>query len=464
MKYFIILLFLLLSTFIWAQYLNPNGYPLITEPTISYKTNDHNSEGFLITLDSTVYHFFRQEPGQNGNHVGNGGRIMMRTSIDNGNNWSIPIVLYDSPYDDRNVHGGITEDGRIIVTFRKYDAFAGVHIDYCFMYSDDKAQTWSAPFSIATDGISSGTNQIFGNNNIGYYNIIFSTNYCEMRHSWDGSNWDSIVYVWDYRLSNHYNISEASFTYLGNGVIIGLFRNDSGIMGENFFQVESYNYGHSWTEPRLTNIADGFFCPSPWIFYDSVFNYIWVIATDRRGNFSNYYEHNQDAIWLYKMYPHEIINNFNEYSPFLVFERPNPSFYRFYGYPSSTKTPDGNYLVLFTESQRRNYQGEWAYLYQFKILYYLNPINRITENNKKNIELHLFPNPASQQIFIPLNRTFENQIFIYNDLGQLVIQNVAPKEFNGNYFNINLESLKPGIYNCIVQTPNETQVATFVKN
>ncbi|MGQ9847609.1 MAG: sialidase family protein, partial [Bacteroidales bacterium] len=351
MKYPFILFFILIIANSWAQYLNPNSYPLVTIPIISYQTEDHNSEGFLITIDSTVYHFFRQDPGITGYHTGNGGRIMLRTSNDNGDTWSTPIVIYDSPYDDRNVHGGITENGRIIVTFRKYDAPTATHIEYCFMYSDDKAQTWHGPFTVATEGHTSGTNQIFGNNNIGYYNIIYSTNYCEMRHSWDGSNWDSIIYIWDYRLSNLYKISEASFTYLGNGVIIGLFRNESGILGENFFQVESYNYGLNWTEPTLTNIAEGFFCPSPWIFYEPVFNHVWVIATDRRGNFSNFYNHNQDAIWLYKMYPDEIIGNPNDYLPFLVFERPNPSFYRFYGYPASTKTPDGNYLVLFTESE-----------------------------------------------------------------------------------------------------------------
>jgi len=463
MKYPLIILFILISSFSWAQYLNPNDYPLVTEPIISYKTVDHNSESFLVTLDSTVYHFFRQDPGQNGNHIGNGGRIMMRTSTDNGDTWTTPVVIYDSPYDDRNVHGGITENGRIIVTFRKYDAFAGVHIEYCFMYSDDKAQTWQGPFTIATEGTSSGTNQIFGNNHIGYYNTIYSAKYCELRHSWDGSNWDSIVYVWDYRLSNQYKISEVSLTYLGNGVIIGLFRNDSGVYGESYFQVESYDYGLTWTEPSLTNIADGFFCPSPWIFYEPYFNHVWIIATDRRGNFPPLFSHNQDAIWLYKMYPDEIIGNPHEYIPFLVFERPNPSFYRFYGYPASTKTPDGNYLVLFTESQYRS-KAEWAYLYQFKILYKFNPISNIAENNQKLINLKVFPNPASQQIFIPLNRTNEYQLFIYNELGQLALQTTIPKEFGSNYVNINIESLSSGIYKCIVQSPNETNVATFVKN
>lgn len=464
MKYPFILIFISITFISWAQYLNPNSYPLVTEPIISYKTIDHNSESFLVTLDSTIYHFFRQDPGITGNHTGNGGRIMLRTSTNNGDTWTNPVVIFDSPYDDRNVHGGVTENGRIIVNFRKYDAFTTTHIEYCFMYSDDKAQTWQGPFTLATEGVSSGTHQIFGNNSIGYYNIIYSSKYCEMRHSLDGSNWDSIVYVWDYRLSNQFKISEASFVYLGNGVIIGLFRNDSGILGESFFQVESYDYGLNWTEPTLTNIAEGFFCPSPWIFYEPVFNHVWVIATDRRGNFPPFYNHIHDAIWLYKMYPDEITGNPNDYLPFLVFQRPNPSFYRLYGYPASTKTPDGNYLVLFTESQYRGVKAEWAFLYQFKILYHFNPISSIDNNKQSSINLRIYPNPATHQIFIPLNRSNEYLISIYNQLGQLVIQTTSTKEFGSNYFNINIESLQSGMYKCIIQSSNETQVATFIKS
>ncbi len=58
-KNILTILFLSCTKFLYAQYLNPNGYPLITEPIISYKTVDHHSEGFLVTLDSVVFHFFR---------------------------------------------------------------------------------------------------------------------------------------------------------------------------------------------------------------------------------------------------------------------------------------------------------------------------------------------------------------------------------------------------------------------
>ncbi len=126
----------------------------------------------------------------------------MRKSYDNGDTWTNLEDVYNSPFDDRNIHGDITEDGRIIITFRKFDAFTYTDIGYFMLYSDDFGVTWNGPFEINTQAASSGTHQIFGNNIMGYYNVIYTHNYCEMRHSWDGVNWDSIVFVWDFRIFN----------------------------------------------------------------------------------------------------------------------------------------------------------------------------------------------------------------------------------------------------------------------
>ncbi len=462
------ILFFLLSIPVFSQYLNPGGFPLITEPQISLKTNDHNSEGFLVTWDTIIYHFFRQDPGNLGNHTGNGGRIMMRKSYDNGDTWTTPDVIFDGPYDDRNIHGGITETGRIIVTFRQYNAFTQQHIEYNLIYSDDFGNTWIGPITIPTEGVASGTHQIFGNNHIGYYNIIYNLKYCEMRHSWDGVQWDSIVYVWDYRLNNLYKISEASFVYLGNGVMIGLFRNDSGILGENFLQVESYDYGQTWTEPMLTNIADGFFCPSPWIFYDYEHNHVWIVAIDRRGNFPPTYIHNWSNVWLYCAYPDEILNNPHEYTTFLTFLRPKPSFFRIYGYPASTKTPDGNYLILFTESEYRN-KGEWAYLYQFKILYNFGPYVGIQNNTFPLLSsIKLFPNPSSNFINIIGNVSEKGndmvELRIYNSIGQTIYYESKKVPFSKSFhFVVDIHQLPEGVYHCLININNDKISVPFFK-
>ncbi|MCX7862653.1 MAG: T9SS type A sorting domain-containing protein [Bacteroidales bacterium] len=462
-----IVLFIFFVLGCYAQYLNPNEFPLVTEPEISLKTIDHNSEGFLVTWDTVIYHFFRQDPGYTGNHTGNSGRIMMRKSFDNGDTWTTPEVIFDGPYDDRNVHGGITENGRIIVNFRQYNASTQQHIEYDLIYSDDFGQTWNGPITIPTIAVASGTHQIFGNNLMGYYNIIYTHKYCELRHSWDGIQWDSIVYVWDYRLNNQYKISEASFVYLGNGVMVGLFRNDSGVLGESYLQVESYDYGKNWTEPKLTNIADGFFCPSPWIFYDYAYNHVWIIAIDRRGIFPPTYIHNWSSIWLYKAYPDEILGNPHEYSPFLVFLRPKPSFFRIYGYPVTTKTPNGNYLVIFTESEYRN-KGEWAYLYQFKIIYHTGPSVKVEENNAFSSRINIFPNPAQEFVNIIGNSNAnapKAELSIYNAIGQLIHHDDMFLRVDGSYrFVVNVSQFSQGLYRCVVKTGEEIKTLNFIRD
>lgn len=418
-----IITFILLFVFskLYSQYLNPGAYPLVTKPVESYKTIDHASEGFLVTIDTVVLHFFRLDPGITGNHTGNGGRIVMRYSYDRGNTWSEPNVIFNSPFDDRNVNGGLVQDNTIVVNFRIYDAFSQEHFGYFYMFSTDKGETWSDTIRVNTEGTISDTHKIIGNDEIGYYNAIYKFDYCELWHSWDGINWDSIVYIFDYRNDPSIKFSEISFEYLGNGVFLGLFRNESNVASQRgYYQVESYDYGKTWTHPALTNICDGFYCVSPCLFYDKTHNNLWVVATDRRG--LNTLDHYDDAVWLYKVSPDEILQNPAGYYPFLVFQRPEPSFYRFYGYPTYTKLDNGDYLIIFTECKyRSSVKGEHAYFYQFKILYSAG----FVETESKSINsgnVFVFPNPSAKFLSIVSDNNSIKDVKIFNHSGQIVLQ------------------------------------------
>ncbi|MCX7954238.1 MAG: T9SS type A sorting domain-containing protein [Bacteroidales bacterium] len=455
---FFIALFFSLS--LKSQYLNPGGYPLITIPTESYKTLDHASEGILITIDTTIFHFFRLDPGIMGNHTGNGGRLVMRYSYDKGDTWSELKTIFNSPYDDRNVNGGLVQNNTILLNFRIYDAPPQIHKGYYYIYSTNKGETWSDTIKVNTLGRSSDTHKIIGNDEIGYYNAIYAYDYCEIWHSWNGVDWDSIVYIFDYRNDPLINFSEICFEYLGNGVFLGLFRNESNIPGQRgYYQVESYDFGKSWTHPEITNICDGFYCVSPCLFYDKIHNDLWIIACDRRG--LNTFGHYDDAIWLYKMSPDEVLQNPKGYYPFLVFQRPKPSFLRFYGYPSYTKLDNGDYLVIFTECEYRNSsKGEWAYLYQFKILYSTGFVNVKSESLSSN-EVFIFPNPAYDVINISLNNTHAYQIKIYNQLGDLLLSRNIENHLN--VAEINLKSLPSGFYYCEIITNKGSIIKKFIK-
>lgn len=82
-------------------------------------------------------------------------------------------------------------------------------------------------------------------------------------------------------------------------------------------------------------------------------------------------------------------------------------------------------------------------------------INEINLNNFK-----VFPNPASKTINIKTSEeNLNSSVNIYNSTGQLVIQKriVAPE------LEINIESIKPGLYMVKLITPDRTLYSKFIK-
>ncbi|MBS3772474.1 MAG: hypothetical protein KGY69_19640, partial [Bacteroidales bacterium] len=94
--------------------------------TTSFKpllySEDHTSEGFLAPLeDGRILLIFRVDPGIEGDHTGDDGYIAKIPYNPKKDRWGEVETVYNShQYDDRNIHGGVTEDGRIVVFFRRY--------------------------------------------------------------------------------------------------------------------------------------------------------------------------------------------------------------------------------------------------------------------------------------------------------------------------------------------------------
>jgi hypothetical protein len=339
-----------------------------TQPSLV--SEDHTSEGFLVTLSSgTIVHIFRLDPGFWGHHIGNNGRIVKRHSIDGGTTWSSPSLVYDSQYDDRNIHGGLVGNDRIVLFFRRYDAATGMKVDFNIMYSDDAGNTFSEPQPIPTFGHASCNQHLTFIPSRGFLNAIYSTYYVELRFSQNGTDWDSIAHVWNYTQNQLFALTEVSFAYLGHGNIIGLFRNETGSFGSTYYQVSSSNYGETWSEPSLTQLGENFFCTAPLNFFDPFHGDLWTLACDRRGQCGPQYNHAQSRIYLYRNHPDEVQNNPLGYTLFDTIGRPNPSIYRLYGYPIMTRKQNGNYLIIFTESNRKTNFLENADFYQFEIQY-----------------------------------------------------------------------------------------------
>lgn len=362
---------LILIIFINFSYGQNSLYQIVvSEITPSLINSDHTSEGFLVTLNSgRVVHFFRLDPGFEGHHIGNKGKIVKRYSDDGGASWSAISVVYADSLDDRNINGGIVGNDRIVMTFRRYDADSLKHVDFNLIYSDDGGETWSPRQILNTNGVCGDTHTLISVPGKGYMNVFSNVNYIEIRYSHDGIDWSNLAYAWDYSLSLEYKINESCFAYTKDGKMVGLMRNETYTLGGNYYQVVSGDSGTTWTNPISTNIADSFFCPSPKIFYDERHDDLWTIATDRRGgNLLNSNNVNSE-IWLYSNKVEDIFSNPRNWSLKKKMKRPLPSIYRLYGYAIYTKLKNGNYLVVFSEGSRKINNKEDADFYQFEIKY-----------------------------------------------------------------------------------------------
>lgn len=377
----------------------------ITELKPSLISEDHTAEGMLETLDDgSVIHIFRLDPGHLGHHIGNNSRIVKRYSYDNGASWTEPETIYESEYDDRNVHGGLVGNNRLVVFFRRYNAIEDTTADMNFIYSDDYGYSWTEPNKFKTIALTSGTHKIIKVPTKGYMNSICRNYYLETRFSREGSNWDSIAYKWDYLETLEKPIGEGSFAYLKDGNIVGLFRNTFGSEGANYTHVVSHDYGDTWTEPELTNMADSFYCPSPLIFYNEEWDDVWSIASDRRALINPNYDNNDSEFWIYRNTASEIIDNPKGFNLFHKLKRPMPSYYRLYGYPCVTKLQDGNYLVIVTDSRKKSNGLEDADFYQFEIKYSIISSNENNEIDKAVLLSQNYPNPANNYTSIDFYR------------------------------------------------------------
>lgn len=346
---------------------------LISDFSESLVSEDHTSEGFILGLENgDLLNIFRLDPGYAGDHVGNNAMLVKRTSSDQGLTWSEPEVIYnDSLYDDRNMIGGLIGKDSIIVFFRKYNAYNfPVHVGSYYFYSFDGGETWTEPILFQTNlhNHAYTTSKMIHVPTRGYLIALYMQHYVEIRFSHDGFNWDTVNYVWDYRHNFQYRISEVSFAYVGEGKILGLMRNCRPGLGQNYFFVYSEDYGHSWTEPLITNLAFPFNCPAPLIFYDEDYDDVWTIVTDRRSSALGISAY-EESLWIYRNKADELIENSQNFNLIKRIQRPIPSGFRFYGYPAQMKLDRDKYLILFTESYLKANGKEGAYLYQFTLEY-----------------------------------------------------------------------------------------------
>ena len=348
----------------------------ISSFTDSNVNENHVSEGLMMTLpNGDIINFYRFDPGLAGGHVGNGGKIVKRISKDDGMTWGEESTVYSDQYDDRNIRGGIINDDVILLFFRRYDANSSTPIDLNYIYSLDDGVTWSDREIIDINldvAYEVWIDNIVDLKNGKYLLPIHGVSYCEIRDLSFENN--KIVlsepkWIWDFKSSSGIKIDEPTFTYLNDGKILGLFRDDDKYnSGSNYLQVQSTDSGITWTSPARTNICEPYFSPAPLIFFDDQNKKIITIGTDRRHQSNVDYLAKDSELWIYENTIDEVFENPTNYNLIKKIKRPNPNSHMFYGYPCFARTSTNDYIIVFTDSHIDT-QNEDADLFQFILSY-----------------------------------------------------------------------------------------------
>jgi len=231
-----------------------NGYVAQNAPT-SLSSTSYESFPLMVRGQSNkIFLFYRQ----GADHATSKGVIRMRTSNDGGGTWSSDgIIASDTIYDCRNVSGGVTPTGRIVLFYMRYNFTASTSFDQGFIYSDDDGSTWSNYQTIP-----SGTHTFFspygemisiGNNKLmlcWYGETPATPTYSTyiITSSDNGLTWSSAIAV---LTSTSLRYGESSYAYLDGGIIVGHVRNST---GSPLYQVISTNNGATWTNQGVTTV------------------------------------------------------------------------------------------------------------------------------------------------------------------------------------------------------------------
>lgn len=205
-------------------------------------------------------------------HQSDNGIIRLRTSMDEGRTWSTPLtILNETGIDLRNVGGGITPTGRLIVSYVKYVCASNIFLSNNYIYSDDEGITWSNPIEIphGADDVFSpyggliaiGGGKLlmswYGQHGTGGPNPYSRTSWVIISSD-NGATWGNSIAAAHCEGDGIPSYNESSFVYLGGGEILGLARQ----VPASFHQMISHDNGVTWINQGDTTF-DTWTIPGP---------------------------------------------------------------------------------------------------------------------------------------------------------------------------------------------------------
>lgn len=197
----------------------------------------------------------------------NGGRICYVRSKDEGVTWSMPRILFDGPFDDRDPHIAQMRDGTVVCSFFTYrpQGRGKVLCDTCLVTSVDGGETWeSEPRVVAAGWPSSAPVRELpdGTRILGVYHDDGATAYGGVIRSTDnGKTWCEPIPIG--KGSGVRLDAETDFVLLKDGSLYAALRGDRVNMhfsishdeGRNWSQVKNIGFpGHC---PHFTRLRSG---------------------------------------------------------------------------------------------------------------------------------------------------------------------------------------------------------------
>lgn len=288
------------------QHLAPLSYTNQVAPRRLADTSTYDNEPYIEVLnDGTLIVIYRTSGTNGGGHVNNTGKIVAKRSTDGGNTWGNEITVADDPdYDTRNqslIYE--SEDHRLCVHYRTYDASSGTQHGEYYKTSTDGGQTWSSASSVSLSYATGSISAAFG----GY---VETSN--GLLTLWYGSN-----------ASDEYGVIEGLFSTdggqtWGNNVEIGDTTNVSGrtltepvpaafteddlwTWGRDndtadFFAIQSMDGGDTWGSPVYFN-PTGQTSPVPvWVKQTNA-NELTAVWGDRTHSYMYYLTMSAQLAW-----------------------------------------------------------------------------------------------------------------------------------------------------------------------
>jgi len=201
-------------------------------------------------------------------HTGDKATIKSIISTDNGATWgSIATVYSDATYDVRDPNIALLANGRLIVSFFKYDqsAYAGFVDNVYVIYSDDNGATWETPVQLTSCSftlygqVSSPVVQLAnGDLLLPTFGKDTGDTYASARlqKSTDaGATWTELATIQESGTRNHY---EPNVVLLNNGNLLCVVRSDAPTPASGiFYKTVSTDSGATWSTESAIFEATG---------------------------------------------------------------------------------------------------------------------------------------------------------------------------------------------------------------